>query len=275
MLKAIRERIAAKILAPVAAVLVLLFLVLSLYATSLATHEAEANLVQKARDVSNLAAHALGEATKLEKAIEMAPIVQGIDADDDVTDLAIFGETGKHLSGFGTAPPGKTAQMLLALPEVETDDAFEVARPIVYSMLNANGVPEPTSVGVLWMRVSMKNPHARTDAARIRYFAIAGIGFVATMILLAWVVSRLMKPIRQLTRVTAEVVRGDLTQTIRVDSKDEIGQLADAFRQMLDKLREIPKRLQETTTQLMASVESLGTTTTEQSQMVTRQAAAV
>jgi methyl-accepting chemotaxis protein len=109
----------------------------------------------------------------------------------------------------------------------------------------------------------------------IRYTLIAGFGVLAAMLVLTWVLTRLLAPIRELTRVAGEIVRGDLTQTVRVTSADEIGQLADAFSQMLEKLREIPLRLRESTQLLTASVGSLSQSTAAHSETVARQASAV
>jgi methyl-accepting chemotaxis protein len=96
------------------------------------------------------------------------------------------------------------------------------------------------------------------------------------MLLLSWVIARLLQPVRTLTKVTSEIVaKGDLTQSIEVTSNDEIGQLALAFAQMVEKLREIPKGLQATTELLLASVTTLGKSTHDQSETLTRQASAV
>jgi methyl-accepting chemotaxis protein len=87
---------------------------------------------------------------------------------------------------------------------------------------------------------------------------------------------RLVRPINALNQVVDRIVReGDLTQEIRVETADEIGQLAATFAKMVAKLREIPANLQESTRLLHESVEHLSTSTTEQSQTVGRQAVAL
>jgi methyl-accepting chemotaxis protein len=85
-----------------------------------------------------------------------------------------------------------------------------------------------------------------------------------------------VRPVDELTRVTGEIVRrGDLTQTIRVRSNDEVGQLADTFRLMVEKLRELPKGIGSSTQIVASAVDKLTETVTEQSQTVTRQATAL
>jgi methyl-accepting chemotaxis protein len=54
----------------------------------------------------------------------------------------------------------------------------------------------------------------------------------------------LVRPIRELTRVTSNIVaEGDLTQEIRIEQRDEVGVLARSFREMVRKLRTIPATL--------------------------------
>jgi methyl-accepting chemotaxis protein len=81
------------------------------------------------------------------------------------------------------------------------------------------------------------------------------------------------RPIGELTRVTGEIVtRGDLSQVIRVMSGDEIGVLADRFREMVAKLRTIPLNLQRSVQDLAEAVAALTTVTRAQNDVVQRQA---
>jgi methyl-accepting chemotaxis protein len=85
-----------------------------------------------------------------------------------------------------------------------------------------------------------------------------------------------VRPIGVLTRVTRDIVdRGDLTQTIGVKSRDEIGELAATFTSMVDKLRTIPTGLRESSELLSTSVTELSLTSEEGNQTVSRQAAAL
>ncbi|HEY8212224.1 MAG TPA: methyl-accepting chemotaxis protein [Myxococcaceae bacterium] len=101
--------------------------------------------------------------------------------------------------------------------------------------------------------------------------ALAGITAVLFLVLVV-----VVRPIRELTRVTSDIVsKGDLTQTIQVSSQDEIGQLAATFTLMVEKLRQIPRALQESISILAGAVGNLNDSTNEQGQTLTRQAAAL
>jgi methyl-accepting chemotaxis protein len=101
--------------------------------------------------------------------------------------------------------------------------------------------------------------------------ALVGIAAALFMVLVV-----VVRPVRELTRVTSDFVnKGDLTQTIQVTSNDEIGQLAATFAQMVEKLRQIPLALSESITILAGAVTNLNASTGEQGQTLSRQATAL
>ncbi len=56
---------------------------------------------------------------------------------------------------------------------------------------------------------------------------------------------RITVPIKTLTLATQKMARGDLTQRVRVDSKDEIGLLAGQFNIMASRVQEMTRQLRE------------------------------
>ncbi len=71
-----------------------------------------------------------------------------------------------------------------------------------------------------------------------RYMIFASLLGLATAVLLAARLQRsILLPIRALTVVSKELGEGKLDQIIPVESKDELGELADAFNKMAGKLR--------------------------------------
>jgi methyl-accepting chemotaxis protein len=81
-----------------------------------------------------------------------------------------------------------------------------------------------------------------------------------------------VRPVRRLTAITSNIVeRGDLTQSIDVDSSDEVGQLAESFRLMVEKLRAIPVELGQLVNSVVDVADRLANTT----QAVSRDATVV
>jgi methyl-accepting chemotaxis protein len=79
-------------------------------------------------------------------------------------------------------------------------------------------------------------PVARISAeATTAVWQMIGIGVLLTGLALAalWFAARqIAQPIKHITRVAQKISRGNLSQRVSVESADEVGQLADAFRQL-------------------------------------------
>jgi NtrC-family two-component system sensor histidine kinase KinB len=80
---------------------------------------------------------------------------------------------------------------------------------------------------------------ARELSARsTRYMILASsLGMAAALFLAARLQKAILKPIEALTTVSKELGEGKLDQIVPVESRDELGQLADAFNKMATKLR--------------------------------------
>lgn len=71
----------------------------------------------------------------------------------------------------------------------------------------------------------------RTDISRA--IGYSALGAMAVALLLGiFLASTLTRPIRELTAATRSLARGDMDQKVEVQTKDEIGQLAESFNQM-------------------------------------------
>ncbi|HEY5706645.1 MAG TPA: ATP-binding protein [Terrimicrobiaceae bacterium] len=80
---------------------------------------------------------------------------------------------------------------------------------------------------------------ARELSARsTRYMILAsGLGMAAALFFAARLQKAILKPIQALTTVSKELGEGKLDQIVPVESRDELGQLADSFNKMATKLR--------------------------------------
>ncbi len=85
--------------------------------------------------------------------------------------------------------------------------------------------------------------------------AVVGVlAFIVVVLIGIWISNRMMQPINKMYDGLNDLVsgEGDLTKRIRIDSKDEIGQLANILNQFLDKTQIMIKDMQD-------SVKELGT----------------
>ena len=68
---------------------------------------------------------------------------------------------------------------------------------------------------------------------------VGGIGIILGIIIPSFIARKLTKPLTQLVRYTETIAQGDLTQTVQVKSKDEIGRLAHSFEHMKNELSQM------------------------------------
>jgi methyl-accepting chemotaxis protein len=106
--------------------------------------------------------------------------------------------------------------------------------------------------------------------AGITLAALIAAAFISLLL-----VARFVAPLRALTHAARLIVDGDLTQPIEAASNDEVGELADAFVQMVGKMKEVLKALQESVQLLTNAGGELSQSTNDQSQTITRQATAL
>ncbi|SOC06064.1 methyl-accepting chemotaxis protein [Ureibacillus xyleni] len=113
-----------------------------------------------------------------------------------------------------------------------TDDVDQQESMIVY-----NKIPElGWTVGAVY-DVKEVQSLARDMQQVIVLIAVATL--IITFVILYFLITRTLKPINQLGLLMEEVAQGDLTVQINLKSKDEIGQLANYFNDMVQQMKSI------------------------------------
>jgi methyl-accepting chemotaxis protein len=122
---------------------------------------------------------------------------------------------------------------------------------------------------------------ALTEAKRVQRISIwAGAGVLLVSALLAslgaWLIAkRASRPLRTLSSIALRVAEGDLTQDVKVETKDEVGLLATSFQRMVGRLRELVGTLKTAAQELAVAAEQLSDHTRAQSAMLEQQASGV
>jgi methyl-accepting chemotaxis protein len=142
--------------------------------------------------------------------------------------------------------------------------------------INYIDVPAPVITGSV-VHVGLDSAAASTLIFRAQKL-LAGItlaALIASAFVSLILVARFVAPLKALTHAARRIVDGDLTQPIEAASNDEVGELADAFVQMVEKMKEVLKALQESVQLLANAGGELSQSTNDQSQTITRQATAL
>ncbi len=106
--------------------------------------------------------------------------------------------------------------------------------------------PSERILGVLDIVLSMKNMHHKTASYRNRVAVIGVILVIAVIICITFMTEKLVNdPLKRLLRHTERVARGALNISVEVTSRDELGELADAFNRMTQSLKKARDELEE------------------------------
>nr|CRH05067.1 putative Methyl-accepting chemotaxis protein [Candidatus Magnetococcus massalia] len=109
-----------------------------------------------------------------------------------------------------------------------------------------------------------------------KYIALIGVALAVLMGLLALLVANTFaKPISKGVEFARHIAAGDLTAKIELDQKDELGQLAEALRNMVAKLNEVVENISGAASQVAAGSNELSDTASRISEGATEQAASI
>ena len=128
-----------------------------------------------------------------------------------------------------------------------------------YEMMYA-AVPIPANEGELGvMRVALPLGEIQANVGRLRQeIVVAGLVTALVAALLAvFIAGRVTRPVRQLTEVAERMAEGDLDARLFSTSRDEVGQLTQAFNHMADRIRDQVSSLAEERGRLAAVLDHM------------------
>lgn len=100
--------------------------------------------------------------------------------------------------------------------------------------------------------VKMDTREVFVSSYRLRnILLITSLALIAIVVIVAIIVAKSISgPVKELTKVSGVITRGELSKRADVETEDEIGELAHSFNQMTDSLVEAKTRVEEQKTQL-------------------------
>ncbi len=118
---------------------------------------------------------------------------------------------------------------------------------------------------------------AMSSASSARFGVITGIvvGVIIALLLGILITRMITGPINKSVDIAKVIASGDLTKTLDIDQKDEVGQLAAALNSMVKQLTNIVGEIQGASENVASGSEELSSTAQQLSQGATEQAASV
>jgi two-component system NtrC family sensor kinase len=106
--------------------------------------------------------------------------------------------------------------------------------------------PTQKVLGVLDIGMSLTDVDKKIEGNQNKMLAFAVLVFLVISGAIGIFVQRsVSRPVRALVDETKKIAAGDLNHTLKIDSKDEIGELANSFNRMTKDLEEAQKELKE------------------------------
>ena len=121
-------------------------------------------------------------------------------------------------------------------------------------------VPEGTVLGVVSMKVSLDAVESAVSAMR---FKIAGAAFLVSLLLLGviyWLTHHFVtQPMDELRKGLVDIARGegDLTRRLKIKGKDEIGETALVFNEMMENFAKLVRQVTEAAQRVSAKAHDL------------------
>ncbi|NDY96240.1 methyl-accepting chemotaxis protein [Wenzhouxiangella limi] len=118
---------------------------------------------------------------------------------------------------------------------------------------------------------------AQSTYASLRNFAIAAIaiGVLLSIALGLMIIRGITVPLGVAVQLAKDLSKGDFTRKVEIESKDEIGQLLAAMKEMVSKLSQIVKEVNGSSEALASASEEVSSTAQNLSQGASEQAASV
>jgi two-component system NtrC family sensor kinase len=92
-------------------------------------------------------------------------------------------------------------------------------------------------IGMLYVGMLEKPYIDLRNNVMLTFTGIAALCAVSLLIILFFITTRIMNPLRAMVLATKKVSQGDLNHQVRIDFRDEIGQLAQSFNKMTENLK--------------------------------------
>lgn len=141
---------------------------------------------------------------------------------------------------------------------VEHDTTFSYQKDLIIQKYM------PDSGTAIWVKV---RPNLKSIVKReVKFFVLGAIFFGIVAVILSFVLDTIaVRPIKTVAKRLREIGQGggDLTQRMRIESKDEIGALANAFDQLMEHLQTLVKQIVTTADEVTDDITNLSAVSEE------------
>lgn len=125
-------------------------------------------------------------------------------------------------------------------------------------------VPEGTVLGVVSMKVSLDSVESEVAAFRLKIAGVALVALGALLVIIYFLTHHFVTaPLDELRKGLRDIAsgEGDLTRRLPVKGKDEVGQSAAVFNEMMENFNQLVRQVRDSASQLSSRVVALSDST--------------
>ncbi len=208
----------------------------------------------------------------LESTEELDNLIRGVARADDVVSISIRTIDGRVLAEFGEDVTKGAKKVESNIPPQETDAKFQHTH---YRAANGNEYVEMRypvetrrmtvskenlgtlygsfsdddaymeKIGEVRIALTLENLKAEIDKSETTSILLTLLVVLSAIIIMAAFVRVITRPIESLVKVAEEISRGDLSKTVNIHRRDEIGHLAESFNRMIESLKLSQEEIEE------------------------------
>ena len=130
-------------------------------------------------------------------------------------------------------------------------------------------VPEGTVLGIVSMKVSLDSVESEVAAFRLKIAGVALAALGALLVIIYLLTHHFVTaPLEELRKGLRDIAsgEGDLTRRLQVNGKDEVGQSALVFNEMMENFNQLVRQVRDSASQVSARVAALSDNTDRVSQ---------
>ena len=184
--------------------------------------QARKAIAEKATSISEMTAFSISPSLLFRDKQAAEEAIRGTLQNEDLAYVMVIDDGGEVFASFNvqTARAANYWKAELEGPVSALGAYYRTVTPISYN---------DRVIGQIYLGLSLDGLMADIEASRTAVALVSSLIFIIGMAAVFLISSLINKPLARLVNIVDKIARGDLSQRVRVSSKDEIGRLAGSL----------------------------------------------